>query len=315
MSLPEIVSREEWRAARVELLAEEKAMTRARESSTPAAPAADGRDHKAYVFEGPEGRVAARSLRGSWQLIVQHFMFDPSWEDGCPSCTAGTTSCRPGCSSTCGPETPRSPSCRALRSPRSSATRPGGVGLPLVLVERQRLQPRLPRHRRRAVAPVEYNFRVKGTELGAHGVSRAVSSSSRATASSCATGTESSTRIRVRPRHGVAGGSYYFLDLTALGRQEEWEEPRAVPSPPTVRTRTSRKGLLSPRRSPARRAQTAAMIQQRRGDPQGVAAALTRAGAAPALRSPRRRAARATTGSGRPRRRSSADVEQLFGAA
>jgi hypothetical protein len=24
----------------------------------------------------------------------------------------------------------------------------------------------------------------------------------------------------------MLGGSYYFLDLTALGRQEDWEEPR-----------------------------------------------------------------------------------------
>jgi predicted dithiol-disulfide oxidoreductase (DUF899 family) len=26
---------------------------------------------------------------GRRQLIVRHFMFDPSWEDGCPSCSAG----------------------------------------------------------------------------------------------------------------------------------------------------------------------------------------------------------------------------------
>ena len=36
------------------------------------------------------------------------------------------------------------------------------------------------------------------------------------------------------------GGSYYFLDLTALGRQEDWEQPPAVPPTPAATSPTSR---------------------------------------------------------------------------
>jgi predicted dithiol-disulfide oxidoreductase (DUF899 family) len=59
MSLPKVVSPDEWRAARVALLAEEKAMTRARDALN-----ARRRElpmvevTKAYRFEGPDGTVA-----------------------------------------------------------------------------------------------------------------------------------------------------------------------------------------------------------------------------------------------------------------
>src|SRR3954447_7411464 len=92
MSLPEIVSREDWLAARKDLLAREKELTRARDALN-----AERRQlpmvkvEKDYVFEGPEGKVGLRDLfDGRHQLIVRHFMFDPSWEDGCPSCTAAS---------------------------------------------------------------------------------------------------------------------------------------------------------------------------------------------------------------------------------
>jgi predicted dithiol-disulfide oxidoreductase (DUF899 family) len=32
--------------------------------------------------------------------------------------------------------------------------------------------------------------------------------------------------FHLRPRRETVGGAYYFLDLTALGRQEDWEEPK-----------------------------------------------------------------------------------------
>ena len=52
-------------------------------------------------------------------------------------------------------------------------------------------------------------------------------SSCRARATSCATATASSTPTRRSPAGAEwIGGSYYFLDLTALGRQEDWEEPK-----------------------------------------------------------------------------------------
>ncbi len=91
MNLPRIASREEWLDARTSLLAKEKAMTRARDALN-----VERRElpmvevEKDYRFEGPEGEVSlVQIFEGRPQLIVGHFMFDPSWEDGCPSCSAG----------------------------------------------------------------------------------------------------------------------------------------------------------------------------------------------------------------------------------
>ena len=92
MALPRIATREEWLAARKELLAKEKELTRQRDALN-----AERRQlpmveiTKDYVFEGPDGPAGLPDLfQGRPQLIIYHFMFDPSWEAGCPSCTAGT---------------------------------------------------------------------------------------------------------------------------------------------------------------------------------------------------------------------------------
>ena len=91
MSLPKVASPEEWRAARVELLAEEKAMTRARDAlSTRRRELPMVKVDKDYAFEGPDGKASLADLfEGRLQLMVGHFMFDPRWDDGCPSCSAG----------------------------------------------------------------------------------------------------------------------------------------------------------------------------------------------------------------------------------
>ena len=91
MALPDVVSQEAWLDARKELLAEEKAMTRARDAlNVKRRELPMVKIDKAYSFTGPEGVVGLGDLfAGRRQLIVQHFMFDPSWDDGCPSCTAG----------------------------------------------------------------------------------------------------------------------------------------------------------------------------------------------------------------------------------
>src|SRR5262249_31865796 len=90
MALPRVVSQEEWLTARKELLAEEKAMTRARDAlNIKRRELPMLKVDKTYTFTGPEGTVGLADLFfGRRQLIVQHFMFDPSWDDGCPSCTA-----------------------------------------------------------------------------------------------------------------------------------------------------------------------------------------------------------------------------------
>lgn len=98
MSLPRVVSREQWLSARKELLAKEKEHTRLRDAVT-----ADRRRlpmvrvEKEYKFEGPGGHVSlADMFEGSRQLIVLHFMFDPSWDAGCPTCAASSDELTPG---------------------------------------------------------------------------------------------------------------------------------------------------------------------------------------------------------------------------
>jgi predicted dithiol-disulfide oxidoreductase (DUF899 family) len=89
MTTHRIVSREEWGAARRQLLAREKAFTRARdELSRQRRELPWTRVDTKYVFEGPDGRESLGDLfAGRSQLVVYHFMFDPSWTEGCKSCS------------------------------------------------------------------------------------------------------------------------------------------------------------------------------------------------------------------------------------
>lgn len=90
MGLPHIVTRAEWLAAREKLLAKEKAATRARDELN-----ADRRGlpmvevDQDYLFDGADGKATLLDLfDGRAQLIVYHFMFAPEWDAGCRSCSA-----------------------------------------------------------------------------------------------------------------------------------------------------------------------------------------------------------------------------------
>jgi predicted dithiol-disulfide oxidoreductase (DUF899 family) len=89
MSFPQVVSASEWLAARKELLEAETQAARALEQARDQRrdlPAV--RIDKDYVFEGPAGKASLLDLfEGRRQLIIQHFMFDPSWDEGCPYCS------------------------------------------------------------------------------------------------------------------------------------------------------------------------------------------------------------------------------------
>src|ERR1044071_7787619 len=84
-----IVSRAEWLTARKELLAKEKEFPRLRdELSARRRELPWERVDKEYVFDGPGGKETLADLFGEKsQLIIYHFMFDPSWEAGCKSCS------------------------------------------------------------------------------------------------------------------------------------------------------------------------------------------------------------------------------------
>ena len=85
----EVVSKEQWLAARKAHLAREKELTRLRDEL-----AAERRNlpwtrvEKAYTFDTPTGKKTLADLfAGRSQLVVYHFMFGPEWQEGCPSCS------------------------------------------------------------------------------------------------------------------------------------------------------------------------------------------------------------------------------------
>ncbi len=84
-----VVSHGEWLSARTAFLAKEKEFTRLRDELSRQRRALPWeRVDKEYVFEGPNGKQALPDLfDGRSQLIVYHFMFAPSWEEGCPICS------------------------------------------------------------------------------------------------------------------------------------------------------------------------------------------------------------------------------------
>lgn len=86
---PTVVSPEKWLAARKELLREEKNYTKlgdrlaARRRELPWV-----KMTKPYLFDSPRGKVTLADLfEGRSQLMVQHFMLGPGWEQGCKSCS------------------------------------------------------------------------------------------------------------------------------------------------------------------------------------------------------------------------------------
>jgi predicted dithiol-disulfide oxidoreductase (DUF899 family) len=233
MSLPDVVSREDWAAARMRLLVKEKELTRQRDALN-----AERRRlpmveiEKDYTFDGPQGQVGLIDLfEGRRQLIVRHFMFDPSWDDGCPSCSAGADEICDG----------------LLEHLHTRDTSFAVVSrAPLAKIEDYKARKgwTFPWYSSfgsdfnydfhvtldESVAPLEYNYRSKreheqkGETLFSEseqpiempGQSCFLRDGDRVfhTYSNYARGAE------------MTGGSYYYLDLTALGRQEDWEEPK-----------------------------------------------------------------------------------------
>ena len=89
MSTHRIVSQEEWLQARKAHLAREKEFTRLRDQLSRERRALPWvKVEKDYVFQGPNGPESLGDLFGGRsQLLVQHFMYGPDWEEGCPSCS------------------------------------------------------------------------------------------------------------------------------------------------------------------------------------------------------------------------------------
>lgn len=85
---PVIVTPEQWLAARRELLREEKEYTRQGDRLAARRRELPWVRMKPYLFDAPHGQVTLADLfEGRRQLIVQHFMLGPGWEQGCKSCS------------------------------------------------------------------------------------------------------------------------------------------------------------------------------------------------------------------------------------
>jgi predicted dithiol-disulfide oxidoreductase (DUF899 family) len=84
-----VVGPEQWLAARKELLAREEELAAAHEAVRRARRELPMvRVDKDYVYEGADGKKSLLDLfEGRRQLIVYHFMFDPSWQQGCKWCS------------------------------------------------------------------------------------------------------------------------------------------------------------------------------------------------------------------------------------
>jgi len=89
MTVQNIATRDQWLAARKELLTREKALTRQQDAIAASRRALPWvRVEKPYIFDSEQGEVSFEGLFGDHsQLIVYHFMFGPDWEEGCVSCS------------------------------------------------------------------------------------------------------------------------------------------------------------------------------------------------------------------------------------
>jgi predicted dithiol-disulfide oxidoreductase (DUF899 family) len=233
MALPQVVTHDEWLVARKQLLEQEKDLTRRRDAlNAERRRMPMVRIDKDYVFEGPVGAARLLDLfEGRRQLIVRHFMFDPRWEDGCPSCTAAADEVSDGLlehlhtRDTTLAHVSRAPLDRierykARRSwtfPWYSSYRSGfNYDFHVTLDD--------------SVAPFEYNFRTAAEyrALGQAGFADGDQPFEMPGTSFFLRDGEAVFHTNSTYARGaeMTGGSYYFLDLTALGRQEEWEEPK-----------------------------------------------------------------------------------------
>lgn len=237
MSLPEIVHPDQWLAARRDLLTREKELTRLRDDLN-----ADRRRLPMvriatdYRFTGPQDEVGLRDLfEDRRQLVLQHFMFDPAWEAGCPGCTAGADDISPGlirhlaARDTTFVAVSRAPypKIAAFTADRdwpftfySSYGSPFNYDFHVSLDE--------------AITPIMFNYR-DADQLKQAGMSWVTESPMEQPGISCflRDGDEIFHTYSTYGRGSEEfGGAYHVLDLTALGRQETWEKPTGrVPNP------------------------------------------------------------------------------------
>jgi predicted dithiol-disulfide oxidoreductase (DUF899 family) len=219
------VSREQWLEARRRLLAQEKEMTRRHDelnASRRRLPMV--KVDKEYVFEGPAGKVTLDDLFGDKrQLVVQHVMFGPDWDQPCPGCSAAIAELSPGVlEHVASRDTAFVLASRAPYGKIAAKAEERGWTAPWYSSNGSDFnydyQVSLDAERGQS----DYNYRPEPGLLGGDrsaempGYSCFLRAGDEVfhTYSAFARGTE------------YVGNAYTFLDMTALGRQEDWEEPK-----------------------------------------------------------------------------------------
>lgn len=232
---PPITSRASWLAARLKLLAHEKELTRHRDRV-----AAERRRlpmvriDKDYIFDSPDGPKRLRDLfDGRRQLIVYHFMFDPTWDKGCPGCT-GMVNALGDLSLLAERNTTYVLISRAPLAKLEAYKQKHGWNRPWFSSFGTDFNYDFHVTLDDKVAPVEYNYRTKA-EMIAHGGPNAIEGESHGLSVFFRTGDEVYHTYSSYAR-GVESltDSYSLLDVTPLGRQEDWEDsPPGWPQRPT----------------------------------------------------------------------------------
>jgi predicted dithiol-disulfide oxidoreductase (DUF899 family) len=232
---PPIVSHDQWLTERKKLLAHEKELTRqydrvnAERRRLPMV-----RIEKDYVFDGPSGKRGLKDLfEDRRQLVIYHFMFDPSWENGCSGCTGYANAIGDlGMLHKC--DTTFAMVSRAPLAKLEAYKAKKGWSVPWYSSFGSDFNYDFHVTNDEKVVPVEYNYRNKA-ELEANKVPNAISGEEHGlsvffrigddvfhTYSAYARGTEGLT------------GSRAMLDMTPYGRQQDFEDsPPGWPQKPT----------------------------------------------------------------------------------
>jgi len=247
MKLPRVATRDEWLKARTDLLRKEKDLTKKRDRlNTTRRKLPMVEVDKDYRFQGPDGEVSLRDMfEGRQQLMIYHFMFAPEWDEGCPSCTAGAEEMSDGLLDHLHTrDTTYAMVSRAPLEKLETWKSKHGWHLPWyssfgsdfnydfgVTIDESRGSDSYNYRSKKEFEEMGDSFFDSPQPFEMPGLSCFLRDGDTVyhTYSQYARGLEGT------------GGSYYFLDLTALGRQEEWELPkgrseRTRPAEPNFRS-------------------------------------------------------------------------------
>ncbi|NMO51674.1 DUF899 domain-containing protein [Actinoplanes sp. TBRC 11911] len=240
-NLPDVVTRDEWLAARRQLLAQEKELTRLRDRLN-----ADRRRlpmvrvDKPYAFEGPDGTVSLLDMfEGRPQLVMHHFMFGPDWDALCPSCASAAD----GIGNT-----------RQLHARNTTLAAVSRAPFAKLAAARERFGWRFPWYSSYGSdfnydfhatlddrkEPVLLHFRTRDELAAAKGTPWTGGPWTDDMRGTEMPGISAFLRVGDEVFHTYSTygrgieefhNGYQWLDLTALGRQEAWEEPKGRATP------------------------------------------------------------------------------------